>query len=277
MRRVLAILLGLAVTAALLGYALAMQQPRVARYTVKLPNWPAGQKPFRIVQISDLHGNWIDMPPQRISGIVAQANALQPDMIVLTGDYLGGKVVDWPHMPLGDFADRLAKLHAPYGVFAILGNHDTATWAGWALDQHGIRQLYNSAVDVGPLSIAGVGDAGSVPSTLSALHATLHRGTPSKPLILLAHQPDYFRLDEGHYDLLIVGHTHGGQLKLPLLGARSYGPFRDAHLRGLFNENGRVMVVSSGLGTSTFPMRIGVRPEIVEVTLTGTGATAAAR
>lgn len=69
----------------MLGYALAMQQPRVARYTVKLPNWPAGQKRFRIVQISDLHGNRINIPQQRISGIVAQVNALQPEMIVLTG------------------------------------------------------------------------------------------------------------------------------------------------------------------------------------------------
>lgn len=277
MRRLLAVLVALAVVAALLGYALAMQQPRVARYTVALEDWPAGQRPMRIVQISDLHGNWIDMPPQRISGIVAQANALQPDLIVMTGDYLGGETARWPRIPIGDFADLLAKLHAPFGVFAILGNHDSATWAGWALNQHGIRQLYNESVDIGPLAIAGVADAGSVTSPQAALHRTLAHGRSGKPLILLAHQPNYFRFNEGHYDLVIVGHTHGGQIKLPILGARSYSPFRDAHLRGLFKENGHVMIVSSGLGTSTFPMRFGVRPEIVEVTLIGSQGAASGR
>ena len=91
MRRILLVPLLILVALGLFGYAGARQQPKVVRYDVALPNWPAGQTPLRIVQLSDLHGSWLDMPPDRISGIVAQVNALRPDVVVLTGDYIGGK------------------------------------------------------------------------------------------------------------------------------------------------------------------------------------------
>ncbi|MGL4542198.1 MAG: metallophosphoesterase, partial [Polymorphobacter sp.] len=158
MRHALLLVFVLALAVGLLGYAGARQAPIVVRYAVVLPNWPAGEAPLRIVQLSDLHGSWVDMPPQRISGIVNQVNALQPDIIVLTGDYVGGKLLDWPHIRLEAFTDRLGALQARYGVFAVVGNHDTRTWTRWAFDRGGIRLLINQSVAAGPVTIDGIDD-----------------------------------------------------------------------------------------------------------------------
>ena len=270
MRRVLLILFALAFGAVLLGYAGARQAPQVVRYTAVLPDWPAGQPPLRVVQISDLHGSWLDMPPERISGIVAKVNALHPDLIVLTGDYIGGKWFDWPHIRLEDFTDRLGKLHARYGVYAVVGNHDTRYWTRWAFDRAGIHTLIDQSVDIGPVIVAGVDDATNVGNTAVALRNLVAQAQGSKPLLVLAQEPDYFRYGTRAISLMIAGHTHGGQIKLPLIGARSLDdPFLDAHLRGAFNEGGRQLIVSSGLGTSIVPLRIGVRPEFVLITLSG--------
>lgn len=262
------ILLGL--VAAIFGYASARQQPQIVRYQVVLPNWPAGQPPLRIVQLSDVHGNWQDMPPSRIDAIVAQVNALKPDLIVLTGDYVGGKLFDWPHIRLEHFTDSFAGLKSRYGSYAVLGNHDTKFWTRWAFARTHTHLLVNQWVDIGPVTLAGVDDVTNQanPATGAAVAVT---GAPTdKPLILLGHEPDYFQYMPASVDLLIAGHTHGGQIKLPWIGARSLGPFLDAHLRGSFFEAGQRLIVSSGLGTSIVPMRIGVRPEIVEISISGT-------
>ncbi|HPU14657.1 MAG TPA: metallophosphoesterase [Polymorphobacter sp.] len=269
MRRILLFPLLILVALGLFGYAGARQQPRVVRYDVALPDWPAGQPPLRIVQLSDLHGSWLDMPPDRISGIVAQVNALHPDVIVLTGDYIGGKWFDWPHIRLEDFTDRLGKLRARYGVYAVVGNHDTRYWTRWAFDRVGIRTLINQRADIGPVTLAGVDDITNMTNTAPPLRATIAGASTAKPLLLLAHEPDFFLNRERAIDLIISGHTHGGQIKLPLIGARRLGPFLDAHLRGNFFEDGRRLIVSSGLGTSIVPIRIGVRPEIVVITISG--------
>jgi predicted MPP superfamily phosphohydrolase len=269
MRRILLVPLLILVALGLFGYAGGRQQPKVVRYDVALPNWPAGQAPLRIVQLSDLHGSWLDMPPDRISGIVAQVNALRPDVVVLTGDYIGGKWFDWPHIRLEEFTDRLGRLQARYGVYAVVGNHDTRTWTRWAFDRAGIHTLINQHADIGPVIIAGLDDATNVGNTAVALRTLVAQAQGDKPLLVLAHEPDYFQYGSAAIDLMIAGHTHGGQIKLPLVGAKSLGPFLDSHLRGLFYESSRWLVVSSGLGTSIVPMRIGVRPEIVVITISG--------
>jgi len=269
MRRILFYLLAVLIGFSLIGYAGALQAPKVVRYSVVLPNWPAGAPPLRIVQLSDLHGSWLDMPPRRISRIVAQVNALHPDLVVMTGDYVGGKLFDWPQIRLENFSDRLGHLRARYGVFAVVGNHDTRQWTRWAFDRVGIRLLIDQIADAGPVTLAGVDDVTNVVNPAVSVRDLGTRIPVGKPVVLLAHEPDYFQYLPDNIDLLIAGHTHGGQIKLPLIGTRSLGPFLDAHLRGSFVEHGQRMVVSSGLGTSILPMRIGVRPEIVEITLSG--------
>ena len=89
-----------------------------------------------------------------------------------------------------------------------------------------------------------------------------------KPLIMLAHEPDLVQWAPSRVDLFIAGHTHGGQIKLPLLGAPTTGmTFLDKHLRSAFIVDGKRLIVSSGIGTSLIPLRIGVPPEVVEITL----------
>jgi uncharacterized protein len=270
--RRLALLLALGLIAfVVIGYVGARQSPRVVNYTVELENWPAGQPPLRIVQLSDIHGSWLDMPPSRIATIVDQANALRPDLIVLTGDYCCGKKHDGPSLRMPQIAAPLAGLHAPMGVFAVLGNHDSRRHVGPAFASAGIDLLINRWVDIGPVVLAGINDWSHFPNWrvgIRDLSATLPTG---KPVVLLAHEPDYFQNMPVNIDLLIVGHTHGGQIMLPLIGTHSLGSYLDAHLRGKFVEHGQTMIVSSGLGTSVLPLRIGVRPEIVVITVQASG------
>lgn len=265
------ILTGLVLGAALamLGFVGSWQTPRVVRYTVELADWPAGAPPLRIVQLSDIHGSRVDMPPSRIAAIVDQVNALHPDMIVLTGDYCCGKHLDNRMLPVPKIVAPLAQLRARLGVFAVLGNHDTKAHSIPAFAAAGVPLLIDRWVDAGPVVIAGVDDATNFANWHVGVRdfgATLPGG---KPIILIAHEPDYFQRLPDNIALLIAGHTHGGQIMLPLFGTRRLGAFADAHLRGQFVEHGQTMIVSSGLGSSILPMRIGVPPEIVEIIVGG--------
>ena len=100
-----------------------------------------------------------------------------------------------------------------------------------------------------------------------ALHRAAARANPAKPLIAIAHEPDFFRDLPAGVSLLLAGHTHGGQIVLPVLGTLPHNDFIDAHLRGLYSEHGQTLIVSSGLGTSVLPFRVGVTPEMAEIAL----------
>ena len=124
--------------------------------------------------------------------------------------------------------------------------------------------LTNRWIDFGPLVVAGLDDVKGFPNPYGAV-----AGVPEgKPLVLLGHEPDLALWSPPRVDLFVAGHTHGGQIKLPLFGVPTTGSrFIDAHLRGIFNVAGRPLIVSSGLGTSIVPLRYGVPPEVVEITL----------
>ena len=251
----------------LFGWAEAAQDPQVVRYTVALAKLPPGTKPIRIVQLSDTHGSWIDMPPTRLQRIVDQANALHPDLVVLTGDYIGGKIVDWPHIRLEAVLLPFDRLQAPLGIYAVAGNHDTVYWTRHVLARTHVHFLVSDWVDAGPVTIAGANDLTniSIPGDESRTAVTGARS--DKPLILIAHEPNYFAALPAEAGLMIAGHTHGGQIMLPWIGPLYLDDYLAAHRRGVFHEHGQTLVVSSGLGTSVVPIRIGVPPEIVEITL----------
>ena len=271
-RRLLAAVAGLlAVVAVLLGvwgYYGATRAPVVVRYTVGLANWPAGTPSLRIVQLSDVHAGWPDMPAERVADIVAAANALAPDLIALTGDYSGGKLWDFYASNMDVAVRPLKKLHARYGVFAVRGNHDQWYWTPIVFARTPIQLLQNRWFRVGPVVIAGVDDL-TKPIRPARMVRMAIAGVPaSVPLILLGHEPEFFANSPLRVDLVLAGHTHGGQIILPVIGlAHSIGPYLDSHLRGSFRENGHQLIVSSGLGTSIVPMRIGVPPEIVLITV----------
>jgi predicted MPP superfamily phosphohydrolase len=252
----------------------------VTPYTLNPPGWPAGRK-LTITVIADLHAGGPDMTLPHIRHVIDKANALQSDLVVLLGDFKA-----WYRFktePVDDpiWAEQLARLNAPLGIWAILGNHDwwhDITGVRTALAHVGIPLLENDAVLLGSAGqqfwLAGLGDQlahrirrGKFRG-VDDLPGTLARVKTDDPVLLLAHEPDIFPAVPERVSLTLAGHTHGGQIRLPLvwphLVPSKYGA-RFAY--GHIIEQDRHMIVSGGLGTSIVPARLGVPPEIVHVTL----------
>lgn len=259
---------GLVLAFVVIGYAQAAGKPRLVRYSVALADWPAATPPLRIVQMSDTHVGWPDMPVERLARIVAQVNALRPDIVVLTGDYHGGKIWDTGVDTYDTAVAPLARLRARYGVYAVRGNHDGPYWTPIVFARTPIVLLQNRWVAAGPITLAGLDDLTGPGHPAGRTRAVADSAPAGRPIIVIAHEPQFFQWVPQSVGLLIAGHSHGGQIKLPWLGAPTTGQaYLDAHLRGLFVEPGKRMIVSSGIGTSVVPLRIGVPPEIVEITL----------
>lgn len=251
------------------GYAEATRQPVVVRHQFTIDDWPAGTPPMRIVQLSDIHYGWPDMPASRIARIVAQVNALEPDLILLSGDYMGGKVWDHDIGNMDDAIRPLRLLRARYGVIAVRGNHDGQYWTPIVFARTPIKLLQGRWARVGPIVVAGLDDLMTAVNPAHAAGLAIKGAPAGVPVVVVAHEPDFFQWMPKRVALFVAGHTHGGQIVLPLLGHRTISPYLDAHRRGVFREGGQTMLVSSGLGTSIVPLRIGVPPEIVEFTLGG--------
>jgi hypothetical protein len=266
----------LAGTAALVGYATVIE-PRfrlaVTRYDISPPNWPP-DFPLTIAALADLHASEPFMGPERIAQVVAEANALNADLIVLLGDYVTRGVT------APNYAEHLARLRAPLGVHAVLGNHD------WWADVDAVRSalatarvplLENGAVRLvkegRPLWLLGLGDqlARIVGERrfqgVDDLPATMAKVRDDAPAILLAHEPDIFVDVPARVALTLSGHTHGGQLRAfgwsPIQISRYGNRFAYGHVV----EDKRHLIVSGGLGTTILPARLGVPPEIVLVRL----------
>jgi predicted MPP superfamily phosphohydrolase len=245
----------------------------VARETrVPVARWPASLGPLRVAALADLHTGSPHITLDKVREVVAIVNAARPDLIVLLGDYvihgvLGGRFVD-----IEPTVAALGDLRAPLGVFAVLGNHD---W--WydgprtirALDAAGIRVLEDAAAEVTvrgrPLWIAGVSDALTRPAAIARALAAVPEGAP---VIALTHNPDLFVRMPPRVLLTLAGHTHGGQVNLPVLG-RLVVPsrFGDRYAIGHVRENDRDLFVSPGIGTSIVPVRFRVPPEISLLTV----------
>ena len=232
-----------------------------------LPGWPADYQPLRIALISDLHVGAPFVSLEKIDEVVAAINGENPDLIFLLGDYISG-VVGGEQIPPEKFAKVLANLNAPIGVYGILGIHDW--WFGaprvnQALLAAGVEMADNTAIKIerpgGAFWVAGIGDFDrgnpDIPGTLSKL-------TDDAPVFFITHNPDIFPDVPPRVVLTMAGHTHGGQVHLPLIGRpvipSNYG---DRYAYGHIIEDGKHLFVTSGLGTTIFPMRFRVPPEIV--------------
>ena len=274
-------LIGLS-AAGTVGYAAAIepQQLVVTPDTLKPRGWPAGRK-LTITVIADLHAGGPDMPLPNVQRIVDTANALKSDVIVMLGDYIARYRFAVERIPDPVWAAELARLQAPLGVWAILGNHD------WWYDLAGVRNalaevriplLENQAVLLGPegerVWVAGIGDQIAYRighgrfRGVDDLPGTLAQVTTDDLVILLAHEPDIFPRLPSRVALTFAGHTHGGQIRVPLIWP-AFVPSRygKRYAYGHVIERERHLIVSGGLGTSIIPARFGVPPEIVHVTL----------
>jgi hypothetical protein len=237
---------------------------------------------IRIVAISDIHGGSRGVTEEKIRQVVAAANAQAPDIIVLLGDFVSEERSDRTklRMPLDAIAGNLSGLRAQYGVFAVLGNHD-----GWhddaavaaALRNAGLRVLENEIATVErngrKLRILGLRDHLKLTPNWERLSKELREliaaSPPEGDLIVLQHSPDILPMITGgllvsnDLRLILAGHTHGGQVWLPLLGTpivpSSYG---QKYSYGAVRENGVDMFVTTGVGTSILPIRFMMPPEI---------------
>jgi len=246
------------------GYLTALRDPVVREAQVALPGWPAGQRPLRLLLMSDIHVAGPDMPPERLARIVEQANALRPDLILFAGDFISEKRTATRWYGFDEALAPLAGLRAPLGSVAVLGNHDhwaDTAGATRALQRAGVRVLSNDAVRVGPLGIGGLDDdftgRDDLPRTLARMRAV--GGVP----LVLSHSPDPFPDVPGDVGLMLAGHTHCGQVALPWLGALTYvSRHGDRYACGRIDEQGRTLFVGAGIGTSVLPLRFWAVPDM---------------
>jgi hypothetical protein len=251
------------------GVHLEAQWLAVEQVPVPLKNLNSALEGLKIVQLSDLHLH----PYTQIEFIqkaVQTANLLQPDLVVLTGDYVLASAES-----IFELAPALATLNARYGVFTILGNHDLWTNAGvvrTGLEASGLPVLHNEGVtlDIGgaQLYLAGVDDGWS---GRPDLNAALDNRPTDVPTILLAHEPDLantFSLD-GRVSLQLSGHSHGGQVRIPGLGAPILPYLGQKYDQGLQRANDMWVYTNRGIGVIGPPVRFNCRPEVTEITLVG--------
>lgn len=263
MKRALGLILLVAM--AFLGwcYVNILADPVVRRAAVPVAGWPAGAAPLRVALISDVHVQGPDMPPARVARIVAQVNAERPDIILLAGDFVGDRALGTRDYSDVEIAAPLAGLSAPLGVYAVLGNHDYG-WRGprmWtALERIGIRVLENRATRAGPLTLVGIGDDTSHHAAVPAAVRAAAR-LPG-PVLAFTHSPDVIPRLPPRFGVILAGHTHCGQVVLPLLGALvTSSRYGNRYRCGVIDEAGRAIVVGAGLGASVLPVRFGAPPD----------------
>jgi predicted MPP superfamily phosphohydrolase len=260
----------IAFTAGAFGLRSAFRPPRLVRLRVAIERWPAALDGFRIVQLSDMHIGPI-LGRRFAEEIVARANALEPDLIAVTGDVVDGSV-----KLLVDEVAPFAALRGRHGVFFVTGNHDHFSGAGaWSarMRELGMRVLRNERVEIGGgdacFDLVGVDDhhAHFIGEGAEDLDAALAGRDPERAAVLLAHDPATFkRARHTAIDLQLSGHTHGGQIWPFRWFIRLVVPWVEGHHR-----HGRAQLyVSRGTGFWGPPMRLRAPAEITEIRIYST-------
>jgi predicted MPP superfamily phosphohydrolase len=279
----------------LAGYAFGIEpryRLRVTDYAPRLPLWP-DDMPLTVAFVTDIHAGEPHMSLERIAEIVDVTNGLGCDLVLLGGDYVTSSRLLLRAYPAREWAPIVAGLKAPLGVYSILGNHDW--WHGTlphtppddargvvaALTEVGVPVLENEAVSLRtpggrPFWLLGLGDQIAYPlghrryRGVDDLPGTLVQVTDDSPAILLAHEPDIFaKQPSDRVALTLSGHTHGGQIRMFGFSPVVPSEFGNRFAYGHVVEDDRHLIVSGGLGTSIVPVRFGVPPEIVRISLGG--------
>jgi len=255
---------------------------RILRYQVEIDGI---EHPLRTLVISDLQPNDFHWPPERMGELFKELGHENPDLVFWLGDYfnaadkgLVGFLERHPrirkfaarHSPvMEEIAHEMGRLNGRLGSVAVLGNHDYA----WSADQTrteleavGITVLVNDIVRIQDpetgqvLEVLGYDDVSSQPAPdFAGLHEMI---TPDSAAVTLSHSPDAFAMVDDGPSLMLCGHTHGGQVRLPMLGAVVMPVKNKKYDRGWFFEAGRSLLVITGLGTSLPPFRFLCRPEV---------------
>jgi hypothetical protein len=253
-------------------------RPRVVRREIALKRWPARLEGFTIALLSDFHYDpyFSEHPLHAAIGLV---NSLHPDLIVFTGDFVSAPLFNDSEKAGHEAASAaepcarlLRQMQAPHGLWAVLGNHDVATDPNEVtstLHSQGIGVLANRSAPIeangARFWLAGVND---VLSDSPDPDAALRPVPGDEATILLAHEPDYAD-DVARYpvDLQLSGHSHGGQVRLPLVGPLYLPKMARKYVWGLYRVGPLTLYTNSGLGTVGVPVRWNCPPEITLLTL----------
>lgn len=254
----------------LLGYAVLIEPSSLVTRQVDFVSNKYTGPDLRIVLVTDIHINSLHVPPRRVLDIVAAVNKERPDVVLLPGDFVAGH--DKAEYRSSEFnanievgLSYLEQLSAP--AFATIGNHD-AWWDAARVTKHlegaGVTVLDNRAVQMKGVCIVGLADAMTSKADSSAYDACPENTSP----LVFTHSPDAWQAFRGDTILALAGHTHGGQVNLPLIGRRVNAISLGAeHSYGFSKIAGVNMFVSAGVGTSMLPIRFRAPPEIVIITL----------
>jgi predicted MPP superfamily phosphohydrolase len=269
--------LGMAVYAGTRG----RHELEIVHRTILIRDLPDSFRGFRLAQISDIHLEEYT-EPWFLHRVVEGVNALAADLVVITGDYItrGPLPHSFAYRAMPVCAEALSRLRGSLR-YAILGNHDVSVDRDMVireLVQRGIPTLVNRAIPLDRggdrLWLAGLDDPGTSSPDLSAAIPA----QPGAPVILMAHEPDYADNIRRHpraplIDLILSGHSHGGQVRLPLIGPLVLPPMGKKYPHGLYRledaaRNIRMQLyVNRGIGTVGLPMRLNCPSEITEITL----------
>jgi uncharacterized protein len=250
-------------------------RPRIVRQEILLRRWPTRLEGFTVALLSDFHYEpYFSVHPLRAS--ISMVKDLRPDLIVLTGDFVSEPFLARNRVKAAFAADPCARLlrqmQAPYGLWAVLGNHDVVTDPNVVADAvrvQGIQVLVNQSVPIenngARFWLGGINDA---LERKADLNAALHGIPPGESVVLLAHEPDYADYVARYpVDLQLSGHTHGGQVRLPFIGATYLPPMGRKYVWGLYKVRDLTLYTNRGLGTVNLPVRMNCPPEITLLTL----------
>jgi uncharacterized protein len=236
--------------------------------TIQIENWPPELAGMRIAVISDIHTGAPFINDRKLKDIVDKTNALNPDLVVLLGDYMSPNSWHSHRVEPEVTAAVLKSLKAPLGVYSVLGNHDwwyNGERVRRAFEQNGIRVLEDEVTEIKwhekSFWLVGLADLWTRPQHINE---TIAKVPERAPIIALTHNPDIFPRLPQRVPLLLAGHTHGGQVNFPLFGTPIVpSRFGAKYTAGHLFENGHHLFVTTGIGTSILPVRFRVPPEIV--------------
>lgn len=242
----------------------------IVNKTIVSSKIPEAFKGFKIVQFSDTHlSDFFTL--NRLDTIVAKINDLSPDLLIFTGD-----LMDEPNQytKINQIVPILEKLKAPYGKYAVYGNHDhggygtdiyknVMTMSGFKVLQNEVSNIIKNNQTIG---IAGLDDLMLGKPSYEATLGNLNR---ERFNILLAHEPDAaVKSKTFPVDLQLSGHSHGGQIQLPFYGPLITPPYATVYSEGMYSIGEMQLYVNRGLGTTRLPFRFLSTPEITVFTLT---------